>query len=119
MRQDPNMPHVREKILNATTMVTKLSDGLLTRCNSTSNLNELHLLQILTPAQSIRFLEWYMNNKDRCKRLIGTRIQRNSVGDKEGPTGTDSSLPKNASNDSLIEVCQRLTEAMKIKKQDT
>lgn len=117
LHQDPNMPHIRDKIFNATTMVSKLRDGLLSHCCSTSNLNELQLLQILTPAQSIRFLQWYMANKDRCKKLIGTRVQCDAGANAEGQG--DDSLPKNASTDSLIEVCQRLTEAMKIKRQDT
>lgn len=125
IRGDSSMKQTRAKISVATTMVSNLRDGLLSHCNSIANHNEVGLLQILTPLQSIRFLEWFLRNKSRCSNLLLSRRQienspvpiRNS-NEYSVMVHDNESMPKVGSDHSLNTFCQQLTDTMSIKKQD-
>jgi len=123
MREQP-LPNLRDNISVAAKLVSNIRDGILSHCKTSSNLNELHLLQILTPAQSIRFLEWQLRNKIRCQKLLAKQMfDELSPSDETflggGYGNNDQSfLPKTKSDHSLNEVCEKLTEAVNIKMHD-
>lgn len=122
MREQP-LPTLRENISVAAKLVSNIRDGILSHCKNSSNLNELHLLQILTPAQSIRFLEWHLRNKGRFQKLFAKQMfDAGSPSDEasQDAYGNNSQgyLPKTNSDHSLNEVCQKLTQAVNIKKYD-
>eukprot|EP01083_Nonionella_stella_P287833 979866_1 len=122
MREQP-LPNLRDNISVAAKLVSNIRDGILSHCKTSSNLNELHLLQILTPAQSIRFLEWQLRNKSRCQKLLAKQmfdgVSPNDETFQDGYGNNDQSfLPKTKSDHSLNEVCEKLTEAVNIKKHD-
>ncbi len=122
MREQP-LPNLRDNISVAAKLVSNIRDGILSHCKTSSNLNELHLLQILTPAQSIRFLEWQLRNKSRCQKLIAKQMfDGGSPSNEAFPDGYGNNdqnfLPKTKSDHSLNEICEKLTKAVNIKKHD-
>ena len=84
-------------------MVGNLKNGVLYQCHSAGHRSEATLLQILTPAQASRYLNWYRENKHRCADLLGSK-----------PRGRGNENHVSSYDNSLNEVCEQLTEAMKI-----
>ncbi len=122
------MPHVRNEMSAVTEMISNLKEAFKRQCNSVTNQNELALLQILTPAQSLRFLEWFLRNKNRCSRIL----TKDGCSSSNDGGVTNASLPgaaavaiadtthmtKATSTQSLTDVCNQLTETMNIKKSE-
>ena len=97
------MPQIRSQIAIAATMVDNLKNGVLYQCHSAGHRSEAALLQVLTPAQASRYLEWYRQNKLRCVNLLGSNQRR----------GINENQYRSYDN-SLNDVCQQLTDAMNI-----
>merc|ERR1712038_203007 len=100
--------------------VSSLLNGILYQSHSAAHRNEIGLLQILTPAQALRFLKWFIANKERCTRLFGSDHQQSKTGGNngastsgEGMEGVGESGEMKAS-DSLNDICKQLNEAMMI-----
>jgi len=104
LRADPEMQQTRSKISAAASRVSKLKADLLSHSSSVAHQNEIALLQILTPSQSIRFLEWFLRNKNRCAALISKSDRVSNAYFESG------SLPKANSDHSLNDFCQQLTD---------
>lgn len=70
LRLNHEVEESRRKIASSVSVVSSLQQSLLVHCNSVANQNKTALLQILTPNQAIRFLDWFLRNRDRCARMI-------------------------------------------------
>jgi len=111
VRRNPQTQQTRGQIFAATTIIASIKESLLAHSISVANQNEIALLQVLTPSQSSRFLEWNLRNKGKCAKLLGCR------GD-ESRGRSELGLPKADSEHSLSDFCKQLTDTMKIKKTD-
>lgn len=100
------------KIAAVTSMVETIEQSLLLHSASVASKNETALLQILTPAQSIRFMEWFIRNKDRCKKVLKKEFE--IPGNSE-----PGKLPKVTSDQSLSDFCKLLTDNLKIKRENS
>jgi hypothetical protein len=89
-------------------MVNNLKNGVLYQCHSAGHRSEAALLQVLTPAQTGRYLAWHRENKSRCVNLL----------DSSPRSGANDHQFRSYDN-SLNDVCQQLTEAMKINTKQT
>ena len=65
------MPENRSKVSVAVTMVSSLRNGTLCQSQTAAHRNEIGLLDILTPQQTVAFIKWFAKNKDRCLKLFG------------------------------------------------
>lgn len=114
----------------AASMATTLKTGVLFQCHSAAHRNEVALLDILTPTQSARFLEWFLLNKDRCRGIIAKGNNNTSSMMSTTTTPSSSSLDNDNSGlnnnhggaapkeKSLNDICQQLNDALKIRKQE-
>lgn len=107
-RQNGKVPQTRSQISIAATMVNNLKNGVLYQCHSAGHRSEAALLQVLTPAQTGRYLAWHRENKSRCVNLL----------DSSPRSGANDHQFRSYDN-SLNDVCQQLTEAMKINTKQT
>ena len=105
IRMDPEVPSTRKKMSAVSTMVSSLKDSLLTNSRSVTNRNEIALLQILTPAQSLRYLEWFLRNKNRCSKLLANT--NNNGGGGVDHESTNFMMKK---AESMTELRKQLTE---------
>jgi len=127
MREEVSMPENRSKVSTAITMVSSLRDGIVSRSHSAAHRNEVGLLQVLTPAQSHRFLKWFLANKHRCSKLLGQmekqqqeqqQQQKNNDLNENNTnvlcenSGNNTGLMK--TSNSLSDICQQLTQALEI-----
>ena len=99
-------------------MVSNLRNGVLCQSHSAAHRNEIGLLQILTKAQAIAFLEWFLANKERCIKLftvdkkMSYHLSNNdTLHPGVGVRGSENKEQLKAS-DSLSDICKQLTEAM-------
>merc|ERR1719491_1287291 len=131
--QDVKLPSSRTKLSIAKTMSSSLKDGVLYQSHSASERNETALLRILTPSQTARFQRWIVANRTRCNRAFGGNTNRTSEPVTEvengdgvpcsdggaGHVGLDAGTGGSFSGDpSLSNVCERLTEALKIGREE-
>ncbi len=112
------MPQNRSKVSVAVTMVSNLRDGTLFQSQIAAHRNQMGLLDILSPQQTIVFLKWLATNKERCVKLFG--LERTSMAaeinreeDDDTSAGNGDGMMK---SDSLNDICNQLTEALKIAK---
>ena len=100
----------RAKLSLATTVSSNLKNGVLYQSHSASERNEAALLRVLTPSQTARFQQWMMVNQPRCRKLFGANSQHIET--------TNNCLQKDkaASDLTLSNVCEQLSEAMRITK---
>lgn len=104
IRMDPEVPNTRKKMSTVSTMVSSLKDSLLTNSRSVTNRNEIALLQILTPAQSLRYLEWFLRNKNRCSKLLA------NTNNKRGGVDHENTNVMMKKAESMTELRKQLTE---------
>jgi hypothetical protein len=90
---------------DATKMVVNMCKGLKYQCHAASMRSDTAMTQILTPAQSVRFLHWFARNRDACRQLLINRRSATPIPD-----------PKDAS---LSDICRRLNEALRLPTNDT
>lgn len=126
VKQDVKLPSSRTKLSIAKTMSSSLKDGVLYQSHSASERNETALLRILTPSQTARFQKWIIANRSRCNTLFGNGNNDNNqmITEKENVEKRNASIlcsaRSNSQNDpSLRSVCQQLTEALKITKNES
>lgn len=116
LRDNQQLEKTKRQLSIATTMVSNMKNGVLYQSHATAHRNEAALLQALTPPQSARFLQWFLKNKERCKKVFGhhnynnrthSKVVEEQSGDLNGQTDVDQSM---------INICQRLMQTMNIKK---
>ena len=78
-----------------------------------SQRNETLLLDILTPAQTALFLEWFKKNKERCKGLMEQQL-RPSV----ASAAASASEAGNAGEGSTLGVVCRQLEEMRLQNEN-
>lgn len=79
-----------QHIEKATSATHTLRNAMLCLSQCSSELNEVLLLSILTPQQTIKFLEWSEKNKERCK--IAMQRQSQSLENVQIGHGLDFAL---------------------------
>jgi len=94
----------RTSITSTQTMITNLRRGMLYNCHYISQEAETTYGNILTPEQTMKFLEWFKVNKQRCKTVL-LQMNRN-VKKKEVEESTNNATT------SLNDLCRRLDEAL-------
>jgi len=115
VKEDAKIQNTRRRLSIATTMASRLKNGVLYQSHSATERNANALIEVLTPSQAARFQEWLIANKSRCNTLLGvsnTNTEENNIVLKtaSGCFTSDTSLK----DLSMSSVCQQLTEALKI-----
>lgn len=100
MFHSATLPAGRKEVSTAKVITRSLKNGILYGGHSSAHRIEGALLDILTPEQSARYLQWYAANKDRCDRIIKSKVKSNGA-------STDALEPK-----SLDALSQRLNDAL-------
>jgi len=70
MQRNEQFKHRRLEIYKYVSTVAEMKEKLLKSSPAIRKQNLSYLLQILTPAQAIRYLKWMTVNKERCKQLF-------------------------------------------------
>eukprot|EP00934_Nitzschia_sp_Nitz4_P004585 Nitzschia sp. Nitz4//scaffold51_size120721//113363//115439//NITZ4_003749-RA/size120721-snap-gene-0.28-mRNA-1//1//CDS//3329553928//4575//frame0 len=105
-----NLAHVRAQMEAASRMASGLREAVLLQShNATVRRNQTYL-GVLTPEQTIRYQQWLEKNKGRYsdKQSQDKPMQR-------APSPLDVAMPS-AENMTLMEVCRKLEEVLKISK---
>lgn len=90
MYHSSTLPAGRQEVATAKSMVRSLKHGILYQGHSSAHRSEVALLDILTPEQSARYLQWTAANKDRCDRILGNKVGGRAVAAaEEGPMNLD------------------------------
>lgn len=101
-----NLPNYRSQLAAATKLTSNLTEAIGSQCQTSTAREDSSLLQVLTPAQTVKFQEWVAANQDRCTRVIS---ERRPTPEKCYPVFKDSAL---------IEFCKRLEEVLRISKKE-
>lgn len=100
----PNLPEERHQMALATKMATNLRKGVLFQAHAASMRTNTTLLDILTPEQSIKYLQWMATNREKCRE----KIQQQRHDD-------DVAMTKETT---LSDICNRLDEVLRFPKGD-
>lgn len=103
------LPSDRREASTAKSMSRSLKHGVLYQGHSAAHRNEAALLDVLTPEQSARYLQWFRANKGRCERLFGSKRGEESTTNAAGTEMRDMSLDA---------ICQQLNDALNLRKQE-
>ena len=87
-RKTPNLQAKLQKIKTATDATHHLENAMLCHTQLATERNQNLLLNILTPTQTALFLEWFKNNKERCRALMEQELLNNGAADGEGVAST-------------------------------
>lgn len=104
IRQKARLPRDRAQMEEACRLATNMGKGMRYQCHAAAMRSETALLKILTPTQSIRFLEWFAANRERCRETIERQRSVNRV------LGEDTTLS---------DLSRRLDEALRLPQSDT
>lgn len=100
----PDLERKLRKIKTATDATRHMQNAMLCHTQLASRRNETLLLDVLTPAQTALFLDWFGKNKDRCKRLTEQRRKLQASASAAGSEGGSSG------EDTMSFVCRQLEE---------
>lgn len=90
MYHSSTLPAGRQEVATAKSMARSLKHGILYQGHSSAHRSEVALLDILTPEQSARYLQWTAANKDRCERILRNKVGGRPVAAaEEGPMNLD------------------------------
>ena len=91
MYHSSTLPAGRQEVATAKSMVRSLKHGILYQGHSSAHRSEVALLDILTPEQSARYLQWAAANKDRCERILKNKVGGRAAmtAAEEGPMNLD------------------------------
>ena len=91
MFHSETLPGGRQEVSTAKAITRSLKHGILYQGHSSAHRSERALLDILTPEQSARYLQWYAANKDRCSRIISSKVKNaDASADALEPTSLDA-----------------------------
>lgn len=100
----PSLPDERMQMALATKMATNVRKGVLFQAHAASMRTNTALLDILTPEQSIKYLQWMSANRDRCRETLQQRQSKDDVVMNKETT--------------LSDICKRLDEVLRFPKGD-
>lgn len=106
LQQMENLANYRSQLAAATKMTTSLTAAISSQGRSATAREDKSLLDVLTPAQTVKFNEWVAANQERCARVIR---ERRPAPEKCYPVFKETSL---------IEFCKRLDEVLRISQQE-
>ena len=98
-----NLADDRSKLAAATRMTASLREAVGSQCRAASARENKSMLEVLTPAQTVKLNEWVSANKERCHRVLN----------KKRATPEKDTVWK---EQSLFEFCRRLDEVLRISK---
>jgi len=75
MFHSKTLPDGRKDVCTAKSITRSLKNGILYQGHASAHRSEAALLNILTPEQSARYLQWIAANKDRCDRIIRNKVK--------------------------------------------
>lgn len=112
LKHNQQVDKTKRQLSIATTMISNMKNGVLYQSHATAHRNEAALLQVLTPPQSARFLQWFVKNKDRCRKVFGHHKHTTNakVEQSQGVNGVMDV------DQSMTHICQKLMQTMNIKK---
>ena len=91
MFHSATLPGGRQEASTAKAITRSLKHGVLYAGHSSAHRSEGALLDILTPEQSARYLQWYAANKDRCDRITRSKVKNaEASADALEPTSLDA-----------------------------
>ena len=91
MFHSATLPVGRQEVSTAKAITRSLKNSIFYSGHSSAHRSEGALLDILTPEQSARYLQWYAANKDRCDRIIKSKITNaEASADELEPTSLDA-----------------------------
>lgn len=99
-----SLPDERLQMALAAKMATNVRKGILFQAHAASMRANTTLLDILTPEQSIKYLQWMSANRERCRETL--QVQRN------GEAGMMNTA-------TLSDICKRLDEVLRFPTTDT
>ncbi|KAL9191437.1 hypothetical protein ACHAXT_001143, partial [Thalassiosira profunda] len=100
-RKTPDLQEKLQKMNTALDATRHLQNAVLCHAQLSSQRNQKLLLDILTPQQTAKFLEFMQKKKGRCKPLMERQLRVDSVASEEGAEST------------LVEVSRQL-EALRL-----
>lgn len=105
-----DLPHLRSQIEAAARMATGLNEAVLLQSHNAAVRANRTYLDILTPQQTVAYHKWLANNRERNRDTISNlRNQRKNA----------EAADTNAENATLIDVCRKLEQVLKISKGGT
>lgn len=84
-------------------MAINVRKGVLFQAHAASMRANTTLLDILTPEQSIKYLQWMAVNRDKCRGTLHQQTERNV---------------EMSNNETLSDICKRLDEVLRFPKND-
>lgn len=75
-RNTPDLQPKLQKMNKALDATRHLQNAMLCHTQLSSQRNQKLLLDVLTPEQTSRFLEWMKSNKEKCKPLMEKKLRR-------------------------------------------
>lgn len=104
-RNTPNLQSKLQKIKTATDATRHLQNAMLCHTQLAAQRNQNLLLEILTPDQTVVFLEWFKKNKDRCRSIMERQLRNDGAAD-----GTGAASNALRTQSTLGGVCNQLEE---------
>ena len=86
-------------------MVTKMDKGMSFQAHAVGMRSENTLMRTLTPEQTTKYLDWYANNQERCKKVLRESAATHNLGKLEDAR-------------TIMEMCQRLDNALRLPNTD-
>lgn len=112
VRDFPNLAEDRRQMAVASRMSTNMKNGMLYQSHTVAHKSESALLCILSPEQTVKYLEWFKANRERCERVLKKRQVK--VINKE-----ESSFSSDGKENSLKEICEKLDAVLRIQESIT
>jgi len=109
----PNLPEHRRQMAVASKMSTNMKHGIMYQSHTVSHKSESALLRILTPEQTVRYLEWLGTNKERCERILKKSDRTNM---EEVESWSSSSEGRESS---LTDICEKLDKMLRLPESET
>ena len=100
---------IQREMSVATSMISQFKKGMVFQSHSAAKRNTRAIVDILTPEQSKRFLEYRVKNSRKLNQLFAKKFSSSS---SKAPSSSTSS------SSSLNEICEKLTNALNLPTQE-
>jgi hypothetical protein len=112
-REIPNLDYIQSETTTAVRTVASLSSAVESVSYAVGRREEASLNSILTPAQTAAYQRWLARNRNKCHQAFNRAQSDHSP----LPAATTSEAGVNPAKDtSLIDICRRLNEVLRISK---
>ena len=99
---------IQREISVATSMISQFKKGMVFQSHSAAKRNTRALVDILTPEQSKRFLQYRVKNSRKLDQLFAKKFSSSSQVSSSSTTASSS----------LNEICEKLTNALNLPTQE-